>query len=178
MRLYYTSINSYLTPDEVAYILDNSESKILVTSTAKHEVALRAMAQCPQVKCCLVADGPGDGARVVNLDAAVGGFPDTPIADESLGAAMLYSSGTTGRPKGILRPLPENPPGQQLPITNYVMEMWRFREGMTYLSPAPLYHTAPLLGVALTVRMGGTVIVMEHFDPEQFLALIPCPCNG
>src|SRR3984893_2527578 len=171
--LYYTCINSYLTSDEVAYILYNSESMILITSTAKHEVALKAMAQCPQVKCCLVADGPGDSARVVNLDAAVGEFPDTPIADESLGAAMLYSSGTTGRPKGILRPLPENPPGQQLPITNYVMEMWRFREGMTYLSPAPLYHTAPLLGVALTVRMGGTVIVMEHFDPEQFLALIP-----
>jgi len=108
--LYYTCVNSYLTPDEVAYILDNSESKILITSTAKRDVALHAMAQCPRIECCLIVDGRGEGAKVANLDAAVDRFPDTPIPDESLGAAMLYSSGTTGRPKGILRPLPDNPP--------------------------------------------------------------------
>ena len=95
-----------------------------------------------------------------------------PIADEFLGVAMLYSSGTTGRPKGILRPLPENPPAQALPIFDFVSDVWRFREGMTYLSPAPLYHAAPLLGVALTIRIGGTAIIMEHFDPAQFLALV------
>ena len=170
--LYYTCVNSYLTPEELSYILDNSESKILITSTAKRDAALRAMAQCPRIECCLVVDGPGDGGRVVNLDAAVGGFPDTPIPDECLGTAMLYSSGTTGRPKGILRPLPENPPAQALPIFDFVSDVWRFREGMTYLSPAPLYHAAPLLGVALTIRIGGTAIIMEHFDPEQFLALV------
>src|SRR5215467_2126603 len=93
--LYYTCINSYLTPDEVAYILDNSESKILITSMAKREVALQAMAQCPRIERCLVVDGPGDGGRVLGLDEAVEGFPDTPIPDEALGAAMLYSSGTT-----------------------------------------------------------------------------------
>ena len=170
--LYYTCVNSYLTPNEAAYILDNSESKILITSMAKRDVALAAMAQCPRIERCLVVDSPGDGARVVNLDVAVGEFPDTPIADESLGTAMLYSSGTTGSPKGILRPLPENPPAQQLPIADFIMDAWRFRDGMTYLSPAPLYHAAPLLGVALTIRMGGTAIIMEHFDPEQFLALV------
>jgi long-chain acyl-CoA synthetase len=76
--LYYTCVNSYLTAEEVAYILDNSEAKVLITSMAKRDVALEAMAQCPWVELCLVADGPGDGARVVNLDAAVSGFPDTP----------------------------------------------------------------------------------------------------
>ena len=170
--LYYTCINSYLMPDEVAYILENSESKILITSMAKRDAALRAMAQCPRIEWCLVVDGPGDGGRAVNLDAAAGAFPDTPIGDEFLGIAMLYSSGTTGRPKGILRPLPENPPAQALPIFDFVSDVWRFREGMTYLSPAPLYHAAPLLGVALTIRIGGTAIIMEHFDPEQFLALV------
>jgi long-chain acyl-CoA synthetase len=70
--LYYTCINSYLTPDEVAYILDNSESKILITSMAKHEVALKAVAQCPRIERCLVVDGPGYGGMVVNLDATVG----------------------------------------------------------------------------------------------------------
>jgi long-chain acyl-CoA synthetase len=169
--LYYTCINSYLAADEVAYILRNSESKILITSMAKRGVALQAMAQCPCIERCLLADGPGGGG-VVNLDAAMAEFPDTPIADEALGTAMLYSSGTTGRPKGILRPLPENPPAQNLPIADFINDAWRFRDGMTYLSPAPLYHAAPLLGVALTIRMGGTAIIMEHFDPEQFLALV------
>ena len=140
---------------------------------ANRDAALRAMAQCPRIECCLVVDGAGDGGSVVNLDAAVCGFPDTPIADEFLGVAMLYSSGTTGRPKGILRPLPENPPAQALPIFDFVSDVWRFRDGMTYLSPAPLYHAAPLLGVALTIRIGGTAIIMEHFDPQQFLALVP-----
>jgi long-chain acyl-CoA synthetase len=170
--LYYTCVNSYLTSEELAYILDNSESKILITSTAKRGVALRALAQCPRVERCVVVDGPGDGGRVANLDAAAGGFPDTPILDESLGHAMLYSSGTTGRPKGILRPLAEGPPAQPLPIINYFAQLWRFREGMLYLSPAPLYHAAPLLGVALTIRAGGTAVIMEHFDPEQFLMLV------
>jgi long-chain acyl-CoA synthetase len=170
--LYYTCINSYLTPDEVAYILDNSESKILITSAAKREVAFKAMTQCPRIERCLIVDSPGDGDRMLNLDVAVGGFPDTPIPDEALGTALLYSSGTTGGPKGILRPLPESPPTQALPIFDFVVEAWRFREGMTYLSPAPLYHAAPCLGVALTIRMGGTAIIMEHFDPEQFLSLV------
>jgi long-chain acyl-CoA synthetase len=170
--LYYTCINSYLTPDEVAYILDNSESRILITSAAKRDIALQAMAQCQRIERCIIADGPGDGARVLNLNETVAAFPGTPIADESLGTAMLYSSGTTGRPKGILRPLPDNPPSQQLPVLDFIMEMWRFRDGMSYLSPAPLFHAAPWGGVALTIRMGGTAIIMEHFDPEHFLALV------
>ena len=170
--LYYTCVNSYLTPEELAYILDNSESKILITSTAKRNVALQALAQCPWIERCLVVDGPGDGGRAVNLAAAVSEFPATPIADETLGAAMLYSSGTTGRPKGILRPLLENPPAQALPIVEFIIGLWRFRKGTIHLSPAPLYHVAPLLSVSLTIRTGGTAIIMEHFDPEQFLALV------
>jgi long-chain acyl-CoA synthetase len=170
--LYYTCVNSYLTPEELAYIIDNSESKVLITSMAKCDVAMQALAQCPRIERCLLVDGAGDDVRVVNLDTAVGGFPDTPITDETLGTAMLYSSGTTGRPKGILRPLPENPPAQQLPVADTVMEVWRFLEGTLHLSPAPLYHAAPWLSVALTIRAGGTAIIMEHFDPEQYLALV------
>ncbi|MGC2412106.1 MAG: AMP-binding protein [Stellaceae bacterium] len=169
--LYYTCINSYLTPDEVAYIVNNSESKILITSRAKRTVALAAMRRCPNVALCLIVDGPGDG-RVQNLDEAAAEFPDTPIGDETLGTAMLYSSGTTGRPKGILRPLPEQPPSQGLPVYSFLMNLWRFRDGMTYLSPAPLYHAAPHAGVAFTIHLGGTAVIMEHFDPEHFLRLV------
>jgi long-chain acyl-CoA synthetase len=170
--LYYTCINSYLQPDEVAYLLQNSQSKVLITSTAKLEIARAAVAATPAITRCLVVDGPGDGGVFVNLDEAVAAMPDTPIADESLGTAMLYSSGTTGRPKGIIRPLPETPPAQGLPLFDFLTRLWRYREGMVYLSPAPLYHSAPQAAVNLTIRSGGTAVIMEHFDPEAFLALV------
>jgi long-chain acyl-CoA synthetase len=85
---------------------------------------------------------------------------------------MLYSSGTTGRPKGILRPLQEQPPTQQLPIFDFLQKLWQYREGMIYLSPAPLYHSAPQAAVNLAIRMGGTVVIMESFDPERYLELV------
>jgi long-chain acyl-CoA synthetase len=170
--LYYTTANSFMTSEELAYILSNSESKVLITSQARQAVAVEALRQCPKVTLCLVADGPGDGATTFNLDAASAPYPNSPIADESLGSAMLYSSGTTGRPKGVLRPLPEQPPAQCLPVYDFVANIWRFRQGLVYLSPAPLYHTAPHLGVNLTIRFGGTAIIMEHFDAAQLLQLI------
>ena len=170
--LYYTCVNSFLTPDELAYILANSESKILITSQAKRDVALEAMQNCPNIALCLVVDGPGEGAAVLNLDEAIAGYPDSPVEDESIGNAMLYSSGTTGRPKGIVRPLPEQPPRKALPVYDALAKIWHFREGLIYLSPAPLYHAAPHVGVNLTIRMGGTAIIMERFEPEQFLRLV------
>ena len=114
--LYYTAINSFLTAAELAYIVNNSLSRVLITSQAKRDVALAALADCPNVELCLIVDGPGDGSRVRNLGEATAEFPLTPIADETLGAAMLYSSGTTGRPKGVLRPLPDQPPAQPHPL--------------------------------------------------------------
>lgn len=169
--LYYTCINSYLTAEEVAYILRNSESKLLITSSARVDVACAALELAPEVRCCLIVDGPTDG-DILNLDEAVASFPGTPIADEWLGTAMLYSSGTTGRPKGILRPLPESPPSEPLPMFDFLVGLWKYREGMIYLSPAPLYHAAPLAAVSLTIQCGGTAVIMERFDPERYLALI------
>jgi long-chain acyl-CoA synthetase len=170
--LYYTCINSYLQPEEVAYLLQNSQSRVLITSQAKLAVARGAAAGAPGVERCLVVDGPGDGGRFLNLDAALEGLPDTPISDEWLGTPMLYSSGTTGRPKGIIRPLPETPPSEALPLFDFLTRLWRYREGMVYLSPAPLYHSAPQAAVSLTIRVGGTAVIMEHFDPERYLELV------
>jgi long-chain acyl-CoA synthetase len=169
---YYTCVNSFLTVEELAYILNNSQSKVLITSQAKRDVALAALPLCPGIELCLIVDGDGDGDRVLNLDRATAAFPATPIADESLGTAMLYSSGTTGRPKGIVRPLPDGPPVDYLPIFGFLLKLWQYRQGMIYLSPAPLYHSAPQAAVGLTIRTGGTAIIMERFDAEHYLQLV------
>ena len=170
--LYYTCINSFLTADELAYLVDNCQAQVLITSQAKRDVALAAVAQCARVKLTLIVDGPGDGASVRNFDEAIAVYPTTPLSDEWLGTPMLYSSGTTGRPKGIIRPLPEQKPAQPLPLHEFLMKLWRYRDGMTYLSPAPLYHSAPQAAVSLAMRFGATTIVMERFDPEDYLALV------
>src|SRR5438552_10690205 len=170
--LYYTCVNSYLPADELAYILTNSQSRILITSRAKLDVAREALKECPKVELCIVADGEGESDRIVGLRQATSGLPKTPISDESIGTAMLYSSGTTGRPKGILRPLPDQPPSKRLPLFDFLEKLWQYREGMIYLSPAPLYHSAPQAAVNLTIGIGGTVVIMEHFDPEQYLQLV------
>jgi len=175
--LYYTCVNSWLQREELAYVVANCEAQVLVTSLAKLPVAREALASCPRVRRCLVVDGGtavrelGD-PRYADYAEAVAPFPGTPIADEWLGTAMLYSSGTTGSPKGILRPLPENPPSQPLPLFHFLNGLWKCREGMRYLSPAPLYHSAPQANAAVALRNGGTVVVMEHFDPEHYLRLV------
>jgi long-chain acyl-CoA synthetase len=170
--LYFTCINSFLTAQELAYIVNNSESKVLIFSEEKRAVAIEALRQCPGVEVALVVNGPGDGSRILNFDDATAPMATTPIADESVGTAMLYSSGTTGQPKGIIRPLPEQPPSQQLPLFDFLQKLWRYREGLVYLSPAPLYHSAPQAAVNLVIRNGGTAIIMENFDPERYLQLV------
>jgi len=170
--LYYTCINSYLAPDEVAYIVNDSESRIVITSAAKREVAMQLPELCPNVERWLMADIDAPDGPFEPLAAAMAEHPTTRIDDEQLGAAMLYSSGTTGRPKGILRPLPEEAPSQPLAVMGFVRFMFGFREGLRYLSPAPLYHSAPQASVSATIRFGGTAVIMERFDPEQWLQLV------
>ena len=175
--LYYTCVNSFLTAEELAYIVDNSESQVLVTSAALQETALQALPLCPKLRWCLIVDGGQDlheidHVKVQDYAQAVDGLPSTPIAHERLGMSMLYSSGTTGRPKGILRPLPDNPPSEPIPMFQFLFGLWHYREDMVYLSPAPLYHSAPHAAVALTLRKGGTAIIMEKFDALRYLELV------
>ena len=170
--LYYTAINSHLTAEELAYIVNNSESRVLITSRAMRDVALAVVPLCPNVERWLMVDAGPDDAPFEDYLSAVSGYPSTRLPDERNGAAMLYSSGTTGRPKGILRQLPDVAPDEALPLMQFLIGQWRYREGMTYLSPAPLYHSAPQGAVGLTIRSGGTAIIMERFDPEQYLQLV------
>src|SRR5204862_5319075 len=109
------------------YIVQNSEAKVLITSAEKLAVASQALKACPSVRLCLVVGGGAAGGIVADYEKSVSQFPATPIEDEWLGTAMLYSSGTTGRPKGILRPLPENPPSKPLPIFEFLSKLRRYR---------------------------------------------------
>ncbi|NCV71612.1 MAG: acyl-CoA synthetase, partial [Betaproteobacteria bacterium] len=169
--LYYTCVNSFLKADELAYILQNSQSQALITSYDKLDLAVQALEQCPLVRTLLVCGPQSEplpriaGVRSEDFAQACQLYPDSPIADESLGTPMLYSSGTTGRPKGILRPLPDQAPSKPLPLFDFLFKLWRYREDMMVLSPAPLYHAAPQAAVSLTIRAGGTVVIMEKFDP-------------
>jgi long-chain acyl-CoA synthetase len=168
--LYYTLVNSYLSGEELAYILDDCRARILITSRAKRDAALEAARRSPGVERFLMVGAPDEGDGVFeSYERAVSEFPVEPVDNEQQGAAMLYSSGTTGRPKGIWRPLPDSKPGT---VTSPLGAAWRLREGLVYLSPAPLYHSAPTGGVSLTIRLNGTVVIMERFDPEQFLRLV------
>ena len=175
--LYYTSINSYLGPEELAYILNNSESKLLITSAEKLPVVVAAIDNAPAVARVLVVGSAGEPAeqkseRFLNFESTVSAYPGTPIEDELLGTSMLYSSGTTGRPKGVSRPLKRVHPREPVQLYTFIERLWQFREHMTYLSPAPLYHSAPQGAVCVAIRLGGTVIVMNKFDPERYLELV------
>src|ERR1700727_3302173 len=164
--LYYTNVNSYLTPGELAYIVNNSLSQVLITSRAHLAVARQALIECARVKVCLVVDAPGDGDAVRNLDEATAAFPDTPIPDESKGSPMLYSSGPTGQPKGILRPLSDTPAREMAPFGAAFAKFWDVRRGEICLVPAPLYHSAPWAEAGLILSFNGTAVVMERFDEE------------
>ncbi|HZT66450.1 MAG TPA: AMP-binding protein [Acidimicrobiales bacterium] len=169
--LYVTAINSHLTPPEVSYIVQDCEARALVTSLAKAEVASELDAGATKnLATRLMVDGTTDGFEA--YESAVAGLPGTPVQDESSGTTMLYSSGTTGRPKGVLRPLPQEAPWEPDRRLAGLGPLYKFRDGMVYLSPAPMYHAAPLAFSVSAQRFGGTVVIMEHFDPAGALALI------
>ena len=168
--LYYTAISSRLTTSETEYIINDCAAKVFITSDYKRDVAAAIIEATPDVRVRLMLDGTADGYE--SYEDAIAEQPTTPIADESEGTDMLYSSGTTGRPKGVRMPMPEGEMGQHSSVSMLGEMLYGFNADMVYLSPAPLYHAAPLRFSMAVQRMGGTVIVMEHFDPTEFLRLI------
>ena len=168
--LYYTAISSRLTAEEAEYIINDCGAQAFITSEYLAATAAGLVGKMPKVKVALMLDGVVDGFE--SYEAVVGSQPTTPIANEREGVDMLYSSGTTGKPKGVKVPLPNAPAGQPSSVQGLGQLLYGFTEDMVYLSPAPLYHAAPLRFTMAVQRMGGTVIVMEHFDPAQFLQLV------
>ena len=166
--LYYTMVNTHLAADEAAYIVADCGARTLITSTALAPLAAELVGLTPEVDLRLMQ---GDDVVEGHESYAdfVDGFPGVPLADEVEGSPMLYSSGTTGHPKGIRRPLGRRPFGADVTLLPMLGGIMGFGEGDVYLSPAPLYHSAPLVWSMTAIRMGGTAVVMEHFDPEACL---------
>ena len=171
--LYYVPINTHLTAAEAAYIIDNSSAKAIVASAAFGPVLDQICEDLPA--------GPPELRLLATDGAARDGWlpyprcaddqPDTPIADEIEGDLLQYSSGTTGRPKGIKRPLPHLPPSQAPGLMTALVSAWANPDGV-YLSPAPLYHTAPSVWSMAFQAAGIPVVVMERFDAEGALDAI------
>ena len=168
--LYYTPVNWHLTAPEVTYIVEDCGARSVVTEpTLAHAVAQL------DVEIPLMVDGTDPGWP--SYESAIDAQPAMPLDDEPEGAGMFYSSGTTGRPKGILFPLSgrrvSDPSPMLLPGSP-----WRFGEETVYLSPAPMYHAAPVVTCSLVHRTGGTTVLMEQFDAEAALrAIEEYSCN-
>lgn len=166
--LYFTAISYGLQPDEVEYIVNDCGAEVLVTSVLLAET-FATLKSRPGLT-CYVLGGETEGAS--SFEKAISRLPVTPINDESYGQTLLYSSGTTGRPKGVKKPLIETPWGQEVPAFVPARNRYQFDTHSIYLSPAPLYHAAPLGFNMNVLRYGGTSIIMENFDAEEALRLI------
>jgi len=167
---YLTPINRFLTAEEVAYIVEDCDARALVSSFALREVAGNLVERIPHCPLRLMVDGEIPGWTA--YEPAVAAQPAQPLNEEPAGQFMYYSSGTTGRPKGILAPLREAHAREPAPFTLAHIELNRFTPETVYLSPAPLYHSAPIAYVTAVQAVGGTVVMMEKFDPLEALALV------
>ena len=169
--LVYTAINYHLTPDEVAYIVGDCDARAFVASAAPSGATAALRGRLPDTVHTRLAIG-GDVPGFESYDDAIAACSATPLAEELEGAAMLYSSGTTGRPKGIAHAHPRMAVGTPLPILEGFARLYGINSDTIYLSPAPLYHAAPLHFCMSVLRIGGTLVIMERFDPLEALALI------
>ena len=167
----YTAASSRLTSEELAYILNDCGAKVFITSTYKADQAAEIVVETPNVTLRLMIDGTIDGHE--SYEDAVAGVPSEPLSDRIAGRDMLYSSGTTGRPKGVFPSLPE------VPLTEWAGSveglqrlLFSMDEHSLYLSPAPMYHAAPLRFCLAAQSIGATVVLMEHFDAEDYLRFV------
>ena len=171
--LYVTAVNHHLSAPETAYIVRDCGAKALVVSAGVAGLAA-AVEDHVDVPVRLAFGGEIPGASSYSdYDAELAGVSAEPPADQPRGADMLYSSGTTGRPKGIKPALPDRQVDEPGDTYQAIFgPMYGFDTETVYLSPAPLYHAAPLRFTATVQALGGTVVVMERFDPERALTLI------
>ena len=165
----FTPISTHLKKEETAYIINNCNARLFIASASLADVATEAAEHAPELLRKFIVGGETAGFE--DWHSAVASQPSDEISDQSLGVPMLYSSGTTGKPKGIFR-APQNTDLDAPHPLKLVGAYYGFSDTTVYLSPAPLYHSAPLFYNTLNMTGGGTSIIMDRFDPEQALALI------
>jgi len=166
----FTPISTHLKADETAYILENCGARLFVTSAQLGDVASELIKKAPKIERFYMVGEVREGFE--SWEETVDLLAPDPVDDQAMGAPMVYSSGTTGQPKGVyVAPRTEafDAPGQ---LTDTIGAAFGFSTETTYLSPAPLYHAAPLHYNLLTLDTGGTSVIMEKFDPERALQLI------
>ncbi|MBE9538115.1 MAG: AMP-binding protein, partial [Proteobacteria bacterium] len=169
--LIYTPISTHLMLDETAYILKNCGAKLFIACLPLAEVAEKVVAEGNiQIENFLMVEGIKPGFE--SWEEAVDAQPTTRIEDEANGMPMVYSSGTTGQPKGVFLAPASDDVDAPYPLAISLGAAFGFGEETIYLSPAPLYHAAPLHYNLMTLYQGGTTIVMEKFEPERALQLI------
>ena len=162
--LYFTTVNRFLTAEEAAYIVEDCGARVLVASQAVRDVAIQMLPSIPNCPVRLMFDGAAEGYE--SFEGTVGEYPAEPLEQQPKGSLMLYSSGTTGKPKGIKRPLD----GSQITDPDLIGAglvggIFGVNDQSVYLSPAPLYHSAPLGFTTGTQSLGGTVVVATpEFD--------------
>ncbi|MGY0020282.1 acyl-CoA synthetase [Streptomyces sp. YJ-C3] len=165
--LYLTAVNHHLTAEEAAYIVrDCGAAALIVADATLAELGASVAALVPEVTHRLGFD---DGT----YDAALAAASAEPPAVQPRGTDMLYSSGTTGRPKGIEPTLPDGDIRTDPSMYQLLFQpMYGFDENTVYLCPAPLYHAAPLRFCGTVIATGGTVVLMKSFDAHGALEAI------
>ncbi|MCP4211253.1 MAG: acyl-CoA synthetase [Halieaceae bacterium] len=166
----YTPISTHLKKDETAYILENCGATMFIGSHALAEVAEELIAEPGSVEHFYMVGGIRPGFE--SWEEATDRQPAERIADECNGAAMLYSSGTTGKPKGIFVAEYDQDVNTPPMLVPSIGVLFGFGEETVYLSPAPLYHAAPLHYNMMAIYNGGTSIIMEKYDARLALKLI------
>ena len=168
--LYFTPISSRLTSSEVEYIHKDCGAKLIISSSNLKQVANDLPELTKNTPHHLMVDGAENGWD--SFENAIEEMPTTPLEDEEMGQDMLYSSGTTGKPKGIRVPLKHIPIDQSDALMSVIAPLYDINPRTIYLSPAPLYHSAPLRFTMRVNYLGGTNIIMENFDAELSLSFI------
>jgi len=168
--LIYTACSSRLTSDELTYIINDCGAKAFITSKYKADQAAEIAGDIPGAALRLMLDGTIPGYE--SYESAVSAQPATRLPELIGGMDMLYSSGTTGKPKGVLGTFQRSELGQPNGVAALSSMLFGITDQSIYLSPAPLYHAAPLRFNLAVHFIGGTTVIMEHFDAEEYLKLI------
>ena len=168
--LYFTPVSSRLKVIEIAYVVADCEARALFIAASLGSVLADLLPQL-QPNCRRFVVG-GSAPSYESYEDALLIMPNQPVDEARQGVAMMYSSGTTGRPKGIKPPLPLEPVEALAALPLKLRELYGFSSATVFLSPAPLYHAAPLKFCLAVQANGGTTVIMEKFDAEQALAAI------